>query len=98
MAVRSRPNMILHRRRVVAAEALESRTLFTLVTFTLDPALSSLRLSGKVAGVFDIDAQSNGSLTDAYTGSIIADVQDTLISFPGGSSIVAQATRKYDPG
>jgi hypothetical protein len=81
-------------------EPLESRTLFTVTTFTIDPTVSSLRLSGNVADVFDIEAQHEGSLTQFYTGSIVADVQGNadVISFPGGSSIVAQATRKYDPG
>jgi hypothetical protein len=79
-------------------EPLERRDLFAITTFTIDPALSSLRLSGKVADVFDIEAQRDGSLTQNYQGSILADVRDGVISFPGGSSALALATKAYDPG
>lgn len=79
-------------------ELLESRTFFTVTTFTIDPTLSTIRLSGKVADVFDIDEQHSGSLIQNYQGSIVADVQDSLLSFPGGSSVIAQATKNYDPG
>lgn len=79
-------------------QRLESRTLFALTTFTIDPAVSSLRLSGNVAGVLEINAQRNGSLNDFFEGSIVADITDTTISFPGSSSIVAKATRSYSPG
>jgi hypothetical protein len=80
------------------AERLESRTLFAVTTFTIDSTLSSLRLSGNVADVFDIQEQHNGSLNQFYQGTIAADVTDNVISFPGESSIVAQAQKKYDPG
>jgi hypothetical protein len=80
------------------AERLESRTLFTVTTFTIDSTLSSLKLSGNVADVFDVDEQHNGSLNQFYQGTIVADVTDNVISFPGDSSIVAQAQKKYDPG
>ena len=84
--------------RKPAAESLERRTLFAVTTFTIDPALSSLRLSGEVAGEFDIEAQGAGSLVQNYQGSIVADVRDAVISFPGDSSAVALATKEYDPG
>jgi hypothetical protein len=80
------------------AERLESRTLFALATFTIDSTLSSLRLSGNVADVFDVEEQHNGSLNQFYQGTIVADVTGNVISFPGDSSIVAQALKKYDPG
>jgi hypothetical protein len=79
-------------------QELETRTLFALTTFTIDPAVSSLRLSGNVANVLDMEAQQSGSLNDFYDGSIVADVTDNSISFPGSSNIVAKATRSYDPG
>jgi hypothetical protein len=81
-----------------ATEHLERRALFALATFTIDPALSSLRLSGEVADVFDIESQGAGSLTQSYEGAIVADVEGGAISFPGGSGVVARATRSYDPG
>jgi hypothetical protein len=80
------------------AERLESRTLFALTTFTIDSTLSSLKLSGNVADVFDIEEQHSGSLNQFYQGTIVADLSDNVISFPGDSSVVAQATKKYDPG
>src|SRR5688500_20017313 len=57
-----------------AVEPLEGRTLFALTTFTIDPALSSLRLSGEVADVLDVEEQGNGSLTQNYEGAILADL------------------------
>jgi hypothetical protein len=80
------------------AEYLESRTLFALTTFTIDSTLSSLRLSGNVADVFDIEQQHDGSLNQFYQGTIAVDITDNVISFVGDSSIVAQAQKKYDPG
>jgi hypothetical protein len=91
----------MHRRTVAAPlpQLLEPRRLFAVTAFAIDPALSTLRLSGEVAGVFDVEAQRDGSLTQSYQGSILVDVvDDDTVSFPGGSSIVAQATRDYDPG
>src|SRR4051812_43031223 len=85
-------------RSLVAFESLEGRELFSLATFAIDSTLSSLRLSGNVANVFDIQEQHNGSLSQFYQGSIVADLNDNVISFPGGSSIVAQAQKSYDPG
>src|SRR4051794_12402802 len=81
-----------------AVEALETRTLFAAVTFTVDPTLSSLRLSGEVADVLDMEEQRSGSLVAAYNGTIVADVTDNSIAFPGGSDVVAIATKTYDPG
>jgi hypothetical protein len=81
-----------------AVEMLETRTLFAAVTFTVDPALSSLRLSGEVASVLDMEEQHSGSLVAAYNGTIVADVTDTNIAFPGGSNVAALATKSYSPG
>src|SRR4051812_9118593 len=80
-----------------AVEALESRTLFALLTFNVDPALSSLRLSGDVS-VIDLDEQRGGSLLAKYEGTILADVEANAVTFPGGSNVAAQATRSYSPG
>lgn len=80
------------------SEPLESRLLFALTTFTIDSTLSSLRLSGNVANVFDVEEQHSGSLSQSYQGTIVADLTGNVISFPGDSSIVAQAQKKHDPG
>src|SRR5688572_18036058 len=66
-------------------ECLESRTLFAVVDFTVNPALSTLRLSGEVAGVLELDEQHTGSLLQAYEGTIKADLDADSIEFVGGS-------------
>lgn len=81
-----------------AVEALETRTLFASVSFTVNPALSSLRLSGEVADTLDLDEQHSGSLVAAYNGTILAEITDTSVAFPGGSNVAALATKNYSPG
>jgi hypothetical protein len=85
-------------RRPLAVELLETRTLFAVVTFTVDPTVSTLRLSGEVADVLELEPQRDGSLVAAYEGTIVADITDGVISFPGASNVIAQAKRSYDPG
>jgi hypothetical protein len=85
-------------RSIGVAEPLESRSLFALVTFTVDPALSSLRLSGEVGDVLDLEEQRSGSLVAAYEGTVVADFEAGSINFPGGSDVAARATRSYSPG
>jgi hypothetical protein len=59
-------------------------------TFTIDPASSSLTLSGSFQGA-PFSSQSAGSLTDSYAGTITGDISGSTITFSGGSSITAQA-------
>ena len=82
----------------VSGEPLEPRRLFALTTFTVDPALSTLRLSGEVASVLELDEQGRGSLVAAYEGTIRADVDDNSIEFVGDSDIVARSKGNYEPG
>lgn len=89
---------------VALAFALSSAStaLAVSVTFTIDPARSSLVVNqdptktaanptGDVTKVFGVavKAQSAGSDTDFYTGTIVADETGGVLTFTGGSSIVA---------
>lgn len=79
-------------------ECLESRLLYAATTFTVDPAASSLRLSGQVAGELNLEEQRKNSLTAAYEGVILADVNADSIAFLGGSDVVAKTRGKFNPG
>jgi len=71
------------------------------VTFTIDPTRSSITLSGNLQnstlGTLAISAQSAGSLTTSYTGSILADLTPPYIQFPGGSTITANTNGTWKP-
>ncbi len=58
------------------------------VSYAVNSSLSSLTLSGGVAGL-PFMAQTPGSLTDAFTGTINADLTGGVLTFTGGSSITA---------
>jgi hypothetical protein len=63
-------------------DLLEDRTLLSPVTFTIDPTVSSLVLSGMVGGQ-PIQEQGSGSLTTTYEGSTSADIN--LFQDKGGT-------------
>lgn len=65
--------------------------------FTIDPAQSSLTISGTFSG-FDITPQAPGSLTTRYAGTIEAEVTSSNILFWGGSVIEAQTNGIWEPG
>jgi len=71
------------------------------VTFTIDPARSSITLSGSLSnselGTSAFAAQGTGSLTTSYTGSILADLSPPNIQFPGGSMIQANTNGIWKP-
>ena len=66
---------------VTAAQALP-------VTYTVDPGASSLTVSGQLAGT-DHTEQAPGSLTASYSGSVTADLDTGMLTFFGGTSLVA---------
>lgn len=59
-----------------------------VVTYTIDPNQSSLFVSGQLTGNM-AGAQTTGSLSTSYSGTIVADVGGGMIKFPGGSHINA---------
>jgi SdrD B-like domain len=69
-------------------EQLESRTLLTATTFTLNPTLSTLTNSGSALG-YSLTAQAAGSLTTSFSGTIGANVSTGSIQFTGNSTITA---------
>jgi len=72
----------------VAIFALGGRAHAVPVTYIVDSSLSSLTLSGGVAGLVYAE-QSPGSLTDFWTGTINADLTGGVLTFTGGSTITA---------
>jgi hypothetical protein len=65
-------------------------------TFTIDPAQSSITISGTVAGG-TIKEQGAGSLTTKFAGTIRAEVNNAAIQFSGGSQISAQNNGNWAP-
>lgn len=59
-----------------------------LYDYTIDPALSSLSVSGSLTGN-PAGPQTAGSLSTSFSGTIVADLAPGSIAFPGGSSINA---------
>jgi len=84
---------------LLAMSLLLSSTLTRaeLRQFTIDPAQSSLTISGTFSG-FDIEPQAPGSLTTSYSGTIEAEVTSSNILFWGGSLIDAQTNGIWEPG
>src|SRR5258707_1211700 len=72
---------------LLAAWHLSSPAHSAVETFTIDPARSSIALSGTVEGAALLE-QTPGSLTTPFTGTIQVDVTPTTVRFPGGSSVV----------
>ena len=59
-----------------------------LRTYTIDPNLSSLTITGNLTDNFASE-QTSGSLTTSFSGTIVADHTAGHISFPGGSALDA---------
>ena len=58
--------------------------------FTLDPSHSSLKITGYVtSSAVTLSAQTAGSDTASYSGSVDTSIDATGITFPGGSSVSA---------
>lgn len=66
------------------------------MTFQLDPARSSIEISGTIAGI-TISQQGEGSLRTTYSGPIIADLNAGSIAFTGGSAIDARTSGDWQP-
>src|SRR5690349_10317404 len=77
--------------------ALASGARANLITFTVNSASSSMTASGTYSGD-TIQAQSAGSLTTSYTGTVQVDINygAQTITFVGGT-ITAQNSGSYQP-
>lgn len=78
------------------AFALTSSATAEVQTFVIDPAQSSLVLSGTVYSI-PMREQGMGSLMTSYTGSILADVGANAITFVGGSTIAGNNSGSWQP-
>jgi len=67
-----------------------------IVTFTIDPVLSSLTLAADIMGVPLLE-QTAGSLFDAYNGTITGDLIAGTLTFTG-SSVITAAANPAAPG
>jgi hypothetical protein len=65
-------------------------------TFQVDPAASSLTVSGTAAGQ-PVQQQGPGSLTTTYTGPLLVQLSPGSISFPGGSAVTANNSGNWQP-
>jgi hypothetical protein len=68
-----------------------------LATFTVDPARSSVTLSGSASGA-PLQAQGPGSLEAVYDGTVVLDVGPSEIRFVGGSRIAPREPNAWQPG
>jgi len=67
-----------------------------IVTFNLNPAQSSITISGGVLGA-PFQDQAQGSRTTSFAGTLKAEVTDTTIQFLAGSTIDARPTAPGRP-
>lgn len=65
-------------------------------SFTIDPAQTSVVLSGSVSGN-PLNPQGPGSLSNQFTGTLIVDVTPSTIQFSGGSLIDAFPNGTWQP-
>jgi hypothetical protein len=72
----------------VVSSLLAVRAAAVTQTFTINTASSSLTIDGDVLGA-TITAQTPGSTATSYSGSILADLTGSNITFVGGSSVNA---------
>ncbi len=72
----------------VSLVALAGISGAALVTYTIDPARSSLTMAAAYS-TFTIIEQLPGSLIDSYNGSITGDLVGGTLTFTGGSTIIA---------
>lgn len=64
--------------------------------FVLDPARSSVALSGTLAG-FDAKEQGPGSLQSRLSGTLLVELAGDTIHFPGASLMAAEETGEWEP-
>src|SRR4029453_1244994 len=67
-----------------------------LVTFTIDPAQSSISLAGTVVGA-TIKEQGSGSLTTRFSGSVTAELTDSTITFTDAGLVMADNNGEWEP-
>jgi hypothetical protein len=67
-----------------------------IMTFSLNPAQSTITITGSTLGT-DFEDQGSGSRTTSFTGSLKADVTATTIQFLAGSSIDARTNGAWSP-
>jgi hypothetical protein len=79
-------------------ESLERRVLFATMTFQIDPGRSQLTAKIAINSSTSSVPQGANSLTTSFQGTLLADAETDSVSFPGGSSIVAQTTGNWQPG
>jgi MYXO-CTERM domain-containing protein len=79
----------------VVAVAVESSRAQT-ATFQVDPAGSSLTVSGTALGS-PILSQGPGSLTTTYQGPLLLQLTPSTIEFPGGSAVAANNSGNWLP-
>ena len=77
-------------------ETLETRSMLTAVTFTIDPSLSSIVVSGSI-GTSSLIEQGAGSLSAHYAGTLNADVTTGSIQFLS-ANVTPQTTGPWQPG
>lgn len=82
---------------VVFAAALSPAVVrATPISFTIDPAQSSLTASGSMAGTVMM-AQKFGSNVTSYSGTVEADLTAEGIKFTGGSLVAANQSGMLEP-
>jgi hypothetical protein len=64
--------------------------------FTVDSSQSAVSISGNVMGA-PIEEQGPGSLTAQYEGTLLVEVGDDAIQFPGQSHVVALDSGTWEP-
>lgn len=87
--VRFRPNL----------DSLEDRLVLSPTTFYVDDTQSFLTLSGNISGI-QVQEQAPGSLTTAYTGAFVADVDfdnGAITFFNGGNDVGAENSGNWRP-
>lgn len=66
------------------------------VLYDIDPLRSHIQLAGTVSGSA-FQEQSAGSLSNAFSGTLVVELTETEIRFPGGSKASVQETQPYAP-
>jgi hypothetical protein len=80
------------------AMALSSAELGAAPTqFTVDPTKSEISVAGTVLGT-KLQEQGPGSLVSTFSGTILANVSETGIQFPGGSAVTGNTNGVWKPG
>ena len=71
--------------------ALAGRADAAVVSYTIDPLRSSLTLSGDLGGT-PLFPQGPGAEVDSYHGAIVGDLVAGVLTFSGGSTIIADSS------